>query len=316
MTPRDQFPLPEAGIDALVRAQLDAEASRVDPSALCTRVFARLEADVSSSHRGSTRRRFVVVAGFMALAAALLVGMFVLGPSREAVATPVQVVESARAAYVPDADRSYSQTLQLPPNTPAPLALILDSGRTVSLYTRGDRFVVEPGFGGRGAWGSDGNGRVWIAPTRDAAARFDETELPPAVRDVVRIRGLELGTMLDEVLKDYDLAWAEEPVRNAATFSVVATRRNPAIPGQIRSADLVVEKDTRMIRSLVLNRQLISGGIATVTFTHTGATPRDATAYTAEGHIDAGKPVFDGTRPILRRKILLQNLGDVLVNGL
>jgi len=316
MTPRDQFPLPEPGIDALVRAQLDAEASRVDPAAVSARVFARLETDVPSSHRGSTRRRLGVVAGFMALAVALLVGVFVLGPSREAVATPVQVVESARAAYVPDADRCYSQTLQLPTNTPAPLALVLDSGRTVSLCTRGDRFVVEPGLGGRGAWGSDGKGRVWIAPTRDAAARFDETELPPAVRDVVRIRGLEIGTLLDEVLKDYDLAWAEEPVREAPTFAVVATRRNAPIPGQIRSADLVVEKDTRMIRSLVLKRQLISGDIATVTFTLTVATARDARAYTAEGHIDAGRPVFDSTRPILRRKILLQNLGDVLVNGL
>lgn len=317
MTPSDPFPPSEPGIDALVRAQLDADAARVDAAKVWDRVNAQLEAD-AVLRRPLSRPRFVIAAAVAALAAALLVGVFFIGPSREATATPSGVVESARAAYVREADRCYTQTVQLPANTPAPLALVLDSGRTVSLCTRGGRFVVEPGLGGRGAWGRDGSGRVWIAPTRDAAARFDEAELPNAVRDAVRIRGLEIGSLLDEVLKDFDLAWTEPPVRGTATTSVTATRRGIVGPGQIHSADLVIETNTKLIRSLVLRRRLIIGGVATLTFAHVGvgASERDPAVYTAEGHIDAGKPVYDATRPLLRRMLLLQNLGDVLVNGL
>ncbi|MCE9567686.1 MAG: hypothetical protein K8U57_37270 [Planctomycetes bacterium] len=313
MTPSEKFPPAAPGIDAVVRAQLDAEASRVDAAKMRDRVLAQLEADATP--RTSSGRRFALLA-FAALAASLLVGVFFISPPRQAMATPAQVVESAREAYRADADRCYTQTLQLPVNSPAPLALMIDSGRTMTICTRGDRFMVEPGFGGRGTWGRDKDGRVWIAPTRDAAARFDESELPPAVRDVVKIRGLEIGTLLDEVLKDFELSWTGPPEKRAATSSVTATRRGNPHAGQIRAAELVVDKNTKLIRSLVLHREMLMGGPATITFKFVGNAKPDETLYTPEGHIDAGKPVYDATRPVLRRKILLQNLGDVIVNGL
>jgi hypothetical protein len=312
--PSDPFPPPEPGLDALVRAHLDAEAGRVDAGRLWDRLAGQLQADATPAAR-PTRKWVRVAAGFAA-AAALLVAAFVLAPTRDAAATPAQVVESARAAYRPDADRSYTQSVQLPPNLPAPMSLLLDSGRAVTVRTRGDRFVVTPGLGGRGAWGRDADGRVWIAPTREAAARFTAAELPPPVHDVVKIRALEVGPLLDEVLKDFDLSWAEPPARGAPTLAVRATRRAAPRPGQIHSAELVVEKDTRVVRSLVLRRQLAIGGPLTLTFTLADTTEHDPADYTAEGHVDPGQPVYDASRPVLRRRVLLQNLGDVIVNGL
>jgi hypothetical protein len=314
MTPtNDPFPPPEPGLDALVRAQLDAEAARVDSGRIWDRLADQLHADAAPITR-PTRRWVRVVAGF-ATVAALLIAAFVFTPTRDAAATPAQVVESARAAYRPDADRCYTQTVQLPPNLPAPMSLLLDSGRAVTVRTRGDRFVVTPGLGGRGAWGRDAEGRVWIAPTREAAARFTPAELPPAVLDAVKIRGLEVGPLLDEVLKDFDLAWAEPPARGAPTLAVRATRRGAPLPGQIHSAELVIEKETRVVRSLALRRQLAIGGTLTLTFTLADTTERDPADYTAEGHVDKGQLVFDASRPVLRRRVLLQNLGDVIVNG-
>ncbi|WP_439620416.1 hypothetical protein [Gemmata sp.] len=311
--PNDPFPPPEPGLDALVRAQLDAEAGRVDAGRMWDRLAGQLHADAAPATR-PTRRWVRVAAGF-ATVAALLVAAFVLTPSRDAAATPAQVVESARAAYRPDADRSYTQTVQLPPNLPAPMSLLLESGRAVTVCTRGDRFAVTPGLGGRGAWGRDADGRVWIAPTRDAAARFTPAELPPAVLDAVKVRGLEVGPLLDEVLKDFDLAWAEPPDRGAPTQAVRATRRGAPLPGQIHSAELVVEKETRVVRSLALRRQLAIGPL-TLSFTLADSAERDPAIYTAEGHVDPGQPVYDASRPVLRRRVLLLNLGDVIVNGL
>lgn len=316
--PNEPFPPAEPGIDAVVRAQLDAEASRTDPAPMWVRVLAQLEADATPAtpapvpqHRSS--RRWFALAG---LAAAVLVGVFLLVPPQQALATPVQVVEAARAAHPRDADRCYSQTVSLPTDSPAPLMLVSDSGRTVTICTRGDRFHVEPGFGGKGAWGRDGEGRVWIAPTRDAAVRFAESELPPFLREMLKIRGLEVGPLLDEVLKDFDLTWTEPPARRAEASKVTATRRGAARPGQVHSAELVIEKHTNQLRSLVLRRQLISGGHATITFTLQGTGAFDPAVYTAEGHLDAGKPVYDSTRPLLRRRVLLRDVGEVLANGL
>jgi hypothetical protein len=174
--------------------------------------------------------------------------------------------------------------------------------------------VVEPGFGGRGAWGRDEAGRVWFAPTREAAARFDEAELPPQLRDAVRIRGLEVGALLDEVLKDFDLAWAEQPNRRRPTGAVAVSRRGAPAPFQIKSAELVVERDTNLLRALILERQL-PAGVARITFSLTGTTEKDASVYTAEGHITPGAPVFDATRPLLRRAMLFEQLKDILANG-
>lgn len=316
-TPNERFPPPEPGIDAVVRAQLDAEANRVDASKMWDRVNTQLAADVVPTTpkaipaRGAPRRWFLLAG----IAAGLLVAVFLTGSPREVAASPAQVVESARAAYSPDADRTYSQTVQVPRT--APFAHLLDGGRTVTICTRGDRFFVEPGFGGKGAWGREANGRVWIAPLRnDAAARFDDAELPPQIRDAMKIRSLELAPLLDEVLKDFDLSWSEPPARDAATFGVTAKRRGDVRPWQIASADLVVEKSTNVVRSLVLRRTLPSGEQIVTTFTLVPGPTRTDADYTAEGHIDAGKPVYDATRPVLRRRILIQNIGDVLVNGL
>lgn len=312
--PNDPFPPPEPGLDALVREHLDAEAGRVDAGRMWDRLAGQLRADAAPVTRPS-RRWVRVVAGFASVAA-LLVAAFVLTPARDAVATPAQVVESARAAHRPDADRSYTQTVQLPPNLPAPMSLLFDSGRAVTVRTRGDRFVVTPGLGGRGAWGRDADGRVWIAPTRDAAARFTAAELPPHVLEMVAIRGLEVGPLLEDVLKDFDLAWAEPPARGAPALAVRATRRGGPLPGQIHSAELVIDKETRVVRSLVLRRPLAVGGLLTLTFTLADTTERDPIDYTAEGHVGPGQPVYDATRPVLRRRVLLQNLGDVIENGL
>lgn len=315
--PTDPPPAPR--LDALVRGHLDAEATRVDAARLWDRLAAQLDAADAPPvvpARGARRSRLRVAAGF-ATVAALLVAVFVLTPTQEALATPADVVESARTESRAEVDRCYTQTVQLPRHLPAPLSLLLESGRTVTVCTRGDRFVVTPGLGGRGAWGRDAEGRVWIAPTREAAARYTAAELPPPVLDMVKVRGLELGPILDEVLKDFDLAWADHPpARGAATAAIRATRRGDTFPYQLRSAELIVERQTRVVRSLVMHRQLALGEPITVSFTLTGTAERPPTDYTAEGHVDAGRPVYDASRPVLRRRVLMHNFGDILVNGL
>jgi hypothetical protein len=311
----ERFPKPEPGIDAVVRAQLDAEAATVDGGAVWDRIRARLEVDATPVRpapafaKGGGVRGVTLTA--VGLAAAFLVAVFVI-PPRAATASPAEAVEKAKAAHARGADRCYAQTAVLPPN--ASPALVAEVSRPVTLCTQGDRFVVEPGFGGKGAWGRDAAGRVWVAPTRDAAARFDEAELPATLREEIKIRGLEVEPLLDEVLKEFDLEWSSPPARGAPTMTVVATRRGLVGRFQLIRAELVIETETNLLRSLVLERH-IPAGVAKVTLALSGSAERDPAAYTAEGHINTGRPVYDAARPVLRRALMIEHVKEVFANA-
>jgi hypothetical protein len=320
MTTPNPFPAPEPGIDAVVRASLDAAAGRSDAGALAARVLARLDADapVAPARPAPRRvwRRAAAAAGVAALAAAVLVAVFAGSGPREVLASPADVVQAARARVVPDETRCYRVTLDLPDRARDAFPLLARYTGPRTVCTRGDRFVVEPGFTGRGAWGRDAAGRVWFAPTADEAASFDPAELPPALRTAVQIHALELQPLLDEVLADFDLSWSATPSREADTFSIAATRRGEAGPLRLVSADLVVEKDTKVIRSLALARRGLSDGTAALTFVLQSAGPRDDAAFTAAGHLRPDAPVYDRSNRPQRRRLIVRHIGEILTNGL
>ncbi|QJW99022.1 hypothetical protein [Frigoriglobus tundricola] len=305
MTTPNAFPDPEPGLDALVRAQLEAEAGKANVRSMADRVLARLAADAPARpRRGRPWSRVAALAGAAALAATVLVALFVSSGPRDAVASPADVVQAARDSAAGNDTRCYRVTLELP--APArelfPL-LALDSG-TRTLCTRGAQFVVEPGFGGRGAWGRDGTGRVWVAPTPEAAAAFSEAELPPGLRNAVKIHALELPPVLNEVLIDFDLTWAEPPTPTADAHAVTATRRGePPLLG-IAGAELVIEKNTNVIRSLTVRRKALFNGTTTLTFALLSSVARADTVFTPEGHINPGAPVYDRSQPVLRRQAM------------
>ncbi len=317
----DRLPKPESGVDEIVRAQLDAEASRVDADGMWNRVLTRLEAEAEASaapakpaakpspRHKSLGRWFAIVVGVAGLAASIFIAVFVLDSPRQAMATPTEIVRDARSAHAHSGDRCYTQSVHLSGGLLAKFPLLAEGERTVTICNRGNRFVVEPGFGGRGAWGRDEAGRVWVAPTREAAARFDESELPASIREAVKIRGLELDTLLDDVLKDFDLEWGEPP-QGSSNFTIKATRRGQVGFLQLASAVLVIEKDTKLVRSLVLRRHLGPEAVATISFTLTGSTEKDSATYTPEGHVDPGKPVYDNTRPLLRGLVITRLLKE------
>jgi hypothetical protein len=327
----NRFPKPEPGVDEIVRAQLDAEAGRVDAAGLWNSVLTRLETEAESEtgaaadthtpqpssspapQRSPTRRRFAVfAAAFAGLAAAVIFAVFFLGTTHEVMASPAEVVQDARKAHAQSGDRCYSQTIQVSGRLLGQFPFLSDSEH-VNVCTRGNRFVVEPGFGGKGAWGRDEAGRIWVAPTREAAARFEEAELPVPIRDAAKIRGLEFDTLLDDVLKDFDLEWNAPPTE--ANFSIKATRRGTAKLGQLSSADLVIEKNTKLLKSLTLRRQLGPEANVIITFTFTGATEKNPAAYTAEGHVDRADHAYDATRPILRAQVIAKLLKDRLLGN-
>lgn len=306
------FPDAEPGIDAIVRAQLDAEAARTDAGAFWAGVHRRLAEDNSVTVSPRRRwQRWAVMSAMAGLAAMLLLGIFYVPPQREAMASPTEVVQAARAVYTQGSTRCYRVTLTLPGRIREKYPLLTLANDTRTLCTRGDCFVVEPGFGGKGAWGRDASSRIWVAFS-DGAAVFEETELPPPLRQVIKIHELELGPLLDDVLADFDLDWSEPPTSD--TYTISATRHTRAGPFHMASAQLVIEKDTKVIRSLTVVRQLMGEETATGTFTLLNSVDKDA-AFAPEAHLKAGLPVYDRSKHSLRRRLVFQHFGALIGNA-
>ena len=319
--PKDLFPPPEPGLDAVVRATLDAAANRTDPRPVWNRTLTRLEADQphhTPASRASRWWRRLPAAGLAVagLAAAVLVVVFLIPPAKQAVASPAEVVQAARVAHEHGSDRRYTQTVTLTHAEADPLAHPVEGGRRAVVWVRGNRFVAQPGWGGTGAWGRDPDGRVWFAPTREAAVRYTEAELPATVREAVQIRGLELDALLGGVLADFDLTWADPPTPKAARRVVVATHRSPATSFQVVSAEVVIETESHLIRSLTLRRTLPAGAVATIAFELDTMPINTPVVYTAEGYLNPGSPVYDAATPIQRRFVLRKHFARLMKGGL
>jgi hypothetical protein len=250
------------------------------------------------------------------LAAAVLVVVFLIPPAKQAVASPAEVVQAARVAHEHGSDRRYTQTVTLTHAEADPLAHPVEGGRRAVVWVRGNRFVAQPGWGGTGAWGRDPDGRVWFAPTREAAVRYTEAELPATVREAVQIRGLELDALLGGVLADFDLTWADPPTPKAARRVVVATHRSPATSFQVVSAEVVIETESHLIRSLTLRRTLPAGAVATIAFELDTMPINTPVVYTAEGYLNPGSPVYDAATPIQRRFVLRKHFARLMKGGL
>jgi hypothetical protein len=305
------FPDPEPGIDAAVRAHLDAEAARVNAGDLWSGVSARLGAGARAPLARRPRWRMAVAAG---LAAAAVVGALAfLGPPA-AQATPAQVLASAREGLPQRGDLHYRLRVEIPARAGDVLGALGRNLGPRDVWVRGRRFVVEPGLTRQGAWGRDGEGRVWAAPTRAAAARYDDAELPRRFRNLVTFFGLELRPLLDEVLAHFALAWSDAP--GEGVYRVRATRQGPAGPFRVSAVEVAIDRRTGRILTLTAARTLPQGQTARVHVELVGVTRRPDAAYTAEGHVDPGAPVFDRRAPVQRRRLLWARLGAVLGNDL
>jgi hypothetical protein len=300
----DPFPYPETPLDRAVRARLDAEAQGVKTEQLLAGVRQRLAADSVVPARG--RRRWILAAAGV-LAASVLVTAFLLIPGGSIQASPRQVVERARATHQRPTDRCYAVRVEMPPDVRKQFPRF-DFDRESRIWTRGDRYFVElPN--GHGVWGRDEMKRVWFVPSPDGGARFDDSEVPAVFREFLSIRAVNLAELLDEVLAECDLSWASNVDVPDDLRRVYAVSREPA--RSLRGAVIDVEKGTNTVRRLALDRQMFRDprSKASVIFTLVDTSPQPIERYSAEGHLNAGAPIYDGNQPGARLRLLSRHVG-------
>jgi len=306
---------PDDALDALLRDQLDRQAERIDPRPLFHAIMARsatagrpASTAASAPPRttgGARAARFLASAA--ALAACLLLGLY-LAPAWQAhAATAEELVREARAAHRQPLDRCYLVELRASslPDESAPLR---EASRTNRLWTRGDRFWMESANPtARWAWGRDDRGGLWIAAFGGrAGVRLDADEVPRSLDAACDVMSMRPDTLLDDVLRDFDLR-REPPAADAPGVRVIDAALKPghAHPA-LAAARLELDAETRVIRRLVLHRTRGGQPVATVTYTLVETAPQDDGKYALDGHLLPPAEVYTRDRDPARRRDILR----------
>lgn len=286
---------PDDPIDAAVRARQTAEAAKVDAAGVLAGVKRR-----QAARAAFVRRTFRWVSlGVAAVAACLLVGLFLTGntavpPKVASAATAAELVREAKTLHESTAtDRCYQVQADwdLKPGLPR-----LPASRDVTVWTRGDQFVVLSAVedGPPWAWGQRADGRVWLAPNKLHAIVFDKDELNDPLARFCELMSLRLVTTLGEVLEKYEL-FRKDSGRPGEAIQIEASLRPGTLPGtRFRKVELELDPDTKAVRSAVLHRYLNGVPEGTIRFTQTATATHTDDFYTLEGHTLDGRRVHDG----------------------
>ncbi len=299
MNPRESIP-PEP-IEELVRQHLDREAAKVDPQTVLGNVRRR-QAHQQASPASWSRLLLRMSLGLTLAASLLLMLFWVLEPN-QAYASAERIVKEARTALTEQPDRHYVVESHWEPWLRDQLPLITRP-RKARLWTRGDRLRLESidPNGRPWAWGKDGANNYWFTPNRKLVLSFTEAEVPESMAIVSDFCGLDLDTMLDDLLAHWQLTRQEVP--DKPELVRIQAQRRFRRWARLRSVTLDIDPDTRVIHRVVLERNLgrQRAGRSTFTLLETAQQPDDF--YTFFSILD-GKPyVLDGTSSGLRGLLL------------
>lgn len=299
-------------IEAWVRDHLVAQEQGVDTQSVLARVRARLavavlpEAAVLPKPRTSARRRWRW--GLMS-AAAVFVALLLAVEFGSTSASAETLVNAARERAEEAVDRCYEIRAERDPEW-AEREPVLPAQRESRLWTRGKQFLMRPTRSRVDwAWGRDDQGRVWITASRQAGIRFEPEEVTPALLQACDLRGMEVETLLKELLVHFDLT-REGPVPGEAgpVLIVRALLKPEHSHKSLRAARLEIDARTKVLRRVFLYHTRV-----TLSFNLIRTAPPDDSRFRMETYLDPDAKVNAKDVPLPRR---LESLRRQLLRGI
>lgn len=251
---------------------------------------------------GFERRRSRPRHRFWTIAAMLACGIFLTLALPRASAGPGDLVRKALGACRTPVDRRYA--VQVEPARPhLREALGRPSPPRSTLWVRDARFVQSTEVQGRRlSWGRDAGGAVWFSLSPHSVAVFDADEIPDALRDVCDLRTLDLATLLESLLADFDL---ERIGGDGTTDTIVARPRDGT--SRFGAVEIAIERDSLRVLHVLLERRLRGRVAARVRFSLEETAAREETIYEWRGHVEPDVEVLDrGAARGARRELLAE----------
>lgn|GEM_PF-605082 len=289
-------------LTALVDLVGDSTGTLTSPSPVLAKERTHVEASTKM-----TGRPWSWMSGWLALAASLLVvvSIFTLQGNREAFASASQIVQSAMRTHAAPIERIYVVEVKRGESNKSKFEL----PRDVRVATQGDRFWVQMRGYRDWAWGRNDQGAIWmtLGPRRAVVVNQDEIGVP--LRYIGDLYTLNLETLLQGFLKYCRLEMSEGPVD---TTIIVATPRRQWTNRPLQRATIEVDRETKAIRKLVIEREFGGDSYCTVTFSLVDSRLADESEYAVEGHLQEKSQLFaDDTPTSAKRKMVLDWFGPV-----
>ncbi len=263
------------------------------------------QAPISTQGNSTTVRTAILPSRFWkslswcAAAAVFIIAAFLVGRwDNTALASPTRVVRAALIAHHQAVERVYMVEVQRKSGNQTGI----DEMRDVRVHTQGDRFYVEMNRDTRRwVWGRNLEGTFWLTlgPQRAMQIEADEAGLP--LQFIGDLYGLELESLLDSFLKFCRLTYSDE----SESLHVITATPVRRWQNRIQSATIEVDRETKAVRRLILNRLLPERGECTVTFTLVDSGIADESKYSVEGHVEKPSTLYNRmSQPDQRRKVL------------
>ena len=235
------------------------------------------------------------------LACLLLISMLLLP---NVMASPAELVQKTLADYRTAIDRCYAVKVETEGRT---LRKRLP-GRAVpadsKLWVRGNSFVqFFDSSGDQLVWGRDAQGTVWFTLSGKSAAIFAANEIPDVLQDVCDLRILDVTTMLESLLRDYDLKYTD---REDSNHTILASPRPDLSNSKYGNVEIEIDTRSGLIRRVSLERLRAKRVLAVISFSLEETQNREDSFYELRTHLQPNADALERGIGFGRRSDLLR----------
>jgi hypothetical protein len=238
------------------------------------------------------------------VACLLLISMLLLP---NVVASPAELVQKTLAEYRAEIDRCYAVKVE---TDGRPLRKRLP-GRAIpadsKLWVRGNSFVqFFDSSGDPMVWGRDAQGAVWFTLSSKAAAIFEANEIPDILEDACDLRILDVTTLLESLLRDYELKYTDQEDSN---HTILASPRSEVSNSKYGTVEIKIDSRSGLIRRVSLERLWAKRVLAVISFSLEEIQSREDSFYEVRTHLQPNADVLErgigfGKRSDLLREFL------------
>lgn len=263
------------------------------------------EVDHSSKNPLSQHNRWLaqpwIWAASATVACLLLVSMLLLP---DVVASPAELVQRTLIEYRTAIDRCYSVKVETEGRPLrrglSPRAVPADS----KLWVRGSSFVqIFNSSENPLVWGRNPQGAVWFTLSGKSAAIFEANAIPDVLQDVCDLRTLDVTTLLESLLRDYDLRYTD---REDSNHTILASPRPELSNSKYGTVEIEIDTRSGLIRRVSLERLRAKRVLAVISFSLEEIQNREDSFYEVRTHLQPNADVLERGTGFGRRSDLLR----------
>jgi hypothetical protein len=257
----------------------------------------------------STNRRVWLRTAWLIATAASIALAFTFGRwDSMAYASATNIVKAARSAHALALERCYvvtsKRTLSSSSDSNEPPSKEFSYWHDVRIWTQGNRFWVDVNNAKRSwAWGRNDEGTVWLTLGRKRGLQIRADEIGRSLEQICDLHSLEVESLLETVQTKWTLSRRE----STDTSYIVIAKPKRTTFHRITEATIEIDRETKAIRQLILNRALPDGSTIETTFTLVETRTPDETLYQPEGHLDEPYQILSRENLASQRRDVIKN---------